>query len=208
DKDTKHNEPDQPVQEDLMLQVEAEVRPKSPVEKMPDSSTAREILRKRAVSLSSIKHGESDKGKIESYLRVRIGNEIYGILQKSTQEILYVSGISPVPCTPEFIAGVVSCHGEMIAVIDLMAFFAVGKAGKGDDSRIVVVRGGDMVTGIIVDSVEDESNLYEIDLLPPLTTAVGVNPKFVKGLHKGTTAILDMDKILSDPAILIDENVR
>ncbi len=50
--------------------------------------------------------------------------------------------ITPVPCTPPFVAGVVNLRGRIVPVVDLKVLFGIRSVGEKRMSRIVLLQSG------------------------------------------------------------------
>lgn len=53
------------------------------------------------------------------------------------------------------------------------------------------------IVGMLVDDIE-ESDAYHPSLLDPPILSQGITTEFILGIHQGTTAIINVDTILSD----------
>lgn len=177
-------------------------------DRMPTSEKDRALLLKRAEALSSSHNQISQPEHAINYLQVRIDQARYGILQSDSVEITTLRGISPVPCTPDFIVGIISNHGAMVTVIDLLAFLGLGKTPIGQESRVIIIETGHIKAGILVDNIEQESSYRETDLKPSLASRQGISTDFIRGLYQGNISILDVSRIFEDPRMTINETVN
>ena len=66
------------------------------------------------------------------------------------------SGITPVPCTPAYVVGIVSVRGEIVTLLDLAAMLGLGTAAVIDNAepRPVLLLGlPGLRSGLVVDEV-------------------------------------------------------
>jgi purine-binding chemotaxis protein CheW len=74
-------------------------------------------------------------------------------------EIIGMMLITPVPCLPEYVKGVINLRGNVIPVIDLNIRFGMASVSHTDRTCIVVVEidsaAGRRHIGVVVDSVSD-----------------------------------------------------
>jgi purine-binding chemotaxis protein CheW len=169
---------------------------------MPRSDKARQVLQARAKIFS--KQEVEEKRGNEQYIRFRLGKSaLYGVSYINTEEILFVTKISRVPCTPLFIAGIVNYRGEMLTVLNLKEIFRVEcDKSQREKSWIIVVRDDKLIAGLWVDEIDDNDEFTSAHLLPPLD-----DNGLVRGIHLGKVAILNINSILNHPTLNVDEAV-
>lgn len=93
------------------------------------------------------------------------------LLDKNTCciKILHVAGfykflnvkLTKVPCTPEFITGIVSIKGRYITVIDLLQFIEGRKTPITKDTSIIVIGYEDYEIGILADAIGETIDIEE-----------------------------------------------
>lgn len=145
------------------------------------------------------------KGR-DAFVQVRLGTHgRYGIPFAYADEIIPQTEPTPVPGTPNFVAGVVNLRGTLLTVVDLGLFLGVGGIDTVDDARIVVVGGEGTRFGALVAGV-DGSQFYDPDTLSaPLSGSGEKNASHVSGIHDGKVAVLDMSDLLSAPMLIVDQ---
>jgi len=76
---------------------------------------------KQSVPISTV--GPKDKEEIASELFqlvvFQLDKEEYAVPIEDVREVLKISGITPVPNSPDFISGIINLRGKVIAIIDL-----------------------------------------------------------------------------------------
>ena len=81
------------------------------------AARAEDILRRRADALAlSTDEDEAVEGM--SLLLFRIADEWYAVETGDVREIFQDYVVTPIPCVPEFVLGVVNIRGEILSVID------------------------------------------------------------------------------------------
>ena len=94
-------------------------------------------------------HLEQKADKNASLLRFMTADEDWAIGYSDIQEVIPVRGITPVPKTPSFVAGIVHKRGTIITVVDLAVL--LGKtSSRCDGGSVVHVMHDDMEVGILV----------------------------------------------------------
>jgi purine-binding chemotaxis protein CheW len=133
------------------------------------------------------------------YLTFLLGKEEYAAEILKVQEIRGLTPITTIPNAPPFIRGVMNLRGTVIPVIDLRLRFGVGRAEYDRYSVIVVVRVGDRVTGLLVDSVTDVLDVAKDQIEPPPDLGVAVDLSCLTGVAKTgdrLVILLDIERVL------------
>ena len=163
-----------------------------------------QILKQRAEKIAQPLHKKNRKDS--SFLQIQFDNdENYGIPVIDVEEVLEVQRMANVPCTPDFIAGVINRRGEMIAVVDLNAFFGLGNVLENKESRIIVVNSAGMHIGVLTSVIIGEVRYDEADLAPPFQVSDGVKPEYIIGIYNNHIQIINLEHILSSLASSIEE---
>lgn len=98
------------------------------------------------------------------YLTVRLRDGWYALRLESLIEIFPAPRITRVPSVPEHILGVMNFRGEILPVIDLKRFFSLPQSEPAAERIVVVVKHGEVRTGLLVDGVGDLVPLSPDDL--------------------------------------------
>lgn len=143
---------------------------------------------------------ESDKeraaeGEVEAIV-FSLDNEDYGVDIRQVKEVIKVRDLTEVPKAPRDIMGVISLRGVVIPVMNLRGRF--GMPIKSSGERIIIVRDGTGLLGLLVDTVRHVVRVPEksIEPAPSINTIDG---ELIRGIgrHKGGMFILlDMQKML------------
>jgi purine-binding chemotaxis protein CheW len=144
-----------------------------------------EILRQRADSLAVEQSVVSEESR-ESVLLFSLGEEWYGLRIGHVREIYNEYSITPVPCVPSHIAGVINIRGEIVSVTDIKAMMGMGESGAkleaGDEQApVIVVAEEPVCTALIVDAIGDIVEIATGSVEAPLSVADKVMPEYVSG---------------------------
>ena len=83
------------------------------------------VFKRRAEQLAKLPLSP-DSGDDVELLICRLGTERYAVETRHLRAVQWASGITPVPCTPGFVVGIVSVRGEIVTVLDLCAMIGLG----------------------------------------------------------------------------------
>lgn len=124
------------------------------------------------------------------------------------QEVHPLKELTPLPCTPPFVIGVVNVRGRIVPVLDLKKFLELPEKGLTDLHRIILVRGEDFEVGILADVIVGVRFVLENTLQPSLPTLTGLRAEYLKGVTAERLIILDLKRILADPKIIVNDEVE
>lgn len=170
---------------------------------LPHEGRAEAILRERA-DFWALPGEVASEARRELYVHFRLGEAgQFGFPYRQVEEILPAGNLAKVPCTPEFIAGVVNQRGNFLTVIDLKHFFQTPGVAYPETASIIVINGGSISAGIIADEIHGNAE-YDPDALgAPLAAGNISNQQYILGTHDGTVTLLDADALLSDPGLMV-----
>jgi len=162
-------------------------------------------LEERARALS-VPPAQAPAGEEECAVAVvfTLGGERFAIESAFMSEVAHCAGIVPVPCTPEFVLGIVRLRGEVVSVIDLRKFFELPSRGLTDMNRLLVLSSGEMRFGVLADAVEGvvEIRMGELKKLPTLS---GVREEYLAGVSADGITVLSGARLLAGSSIIINE---
>jgi purine-binding chemotaxis protein CheW len=168
-----------------------------------DPADAQQIMRARARVLARIPERAPAQGSMLELLEFRLAQERYAIETRFVQEVHPLSELTPLPGTPSFMLGIVNLRGRILPVYDLKRFFDLPERGITDLHRVIFVQGHDLELGLLADVVVGVRSLAADQLQPSLPTLTGVRADYLKGVTDERLVVLDLDRVLSDPKILI-----
>jgi purine-binding chemotaxis protein CheW len=139
------------------------------------------------------------------YMTFKLANEEYGLEILKVREIIGLMTITRVPCTQEFMSGVINLRGKVIPVIDLRLQFAMVRHEHTEQTVIIVVqysRGGrNMTMGLLVDQVLEVLSIEAQHIEPPPEFGASVvRNDFILGIGKAEKRViflLDIGRILN-----------
>ena len=141
-------------------------------------------------------------------LEFRLAQERYALEDRWVQEVCPLKELTPLPCTPPFVLGIVNVRGRILPVLDLKKFFDLPEQGLTDLHRIILVRGNDLELGLLADVIVGVRSIPADSLQPSLPTLTGIRGEYLKGVTAERLVVLDLARILADPKIIVHEEVE
>jgi len=166
------------------------------------------VLRERAKALALEPRTEGGGQREIEVVEFVLGRERFAFESRSVAEIWPIRDLTPVPCTPPFVLGLVNVRGRVLSVIDIGRFFDMPEQGLGDLNKAVVIHDGRMEVGVLADRVVGARAVSPEDLQPSLPTLTGVRAAYLRGVTGDGLVVLDAGRILSDERIIVNEEVR
>jgi purine-binding chemotaxis protein CheW len=138
------------------------------------------------------------------YLTFTLAEEVFAIDIARVREVLDFTTITRVPCTPEFMRGVINLRGSVVPVVDMRLKFGMPATELGMNTCIVIVEvtvdGEQTVLGAMADSVREVLELEPESIEPPPRIGTRLNIEFIRGMGKRDEQfmiILDIDRVFS-----------
>lgn len=167
-----------------------------------------QILRGRARRLAQVPEREQAAADAIEILEFALAGERYGIETPFVREIQPLHELTPVPCTPSFVAGVINVRGELLSVIDVKKFFDLPERGLTELHTVVIVQDQAIVCGILCDVVAGVRRVPRAQIQKGLPTLSGIREQYLLGVATDLTIVLDTSRILRDPKIIVHDDIE
>lgn len=174
---------------------------------MPTADETACILRERALALALEPDAAKPPESSFEVIEFGLAHERYAIESAHVREVVPLENLTPLPCTPAFVLGIVNLRGEIVSVIDLRKFFDLPITGLPDLNKVIVLESASMVFGILADVVHGVRRIALDDIQPSLPTLTGIREKYLKGITAQRTVVLDAAKLLADGDIVVQQQV-
>lgn len=135
-----------------------------------------------------------------SILRFRVAAIEVALFAANVEEVTEPAEITPIPCAPPHVPGIVALRGEALPLFDLGLFLGLSAARASEEPRLLVVRSTAYRVGILCEQVRGvvavpASRLREARVArPPSLRRYAVGEIEVA---EGVTPVLDLDALLS-----------
>lgn len=174
----------------------------------PSTAGAAAVLRARARALARPVERAPVAETLLEVLEFRLAQERYAIETQYLREVVPLGELTPLPFTPPFVLGIVNVRGRILPVLDIKKFYDLPEQGLTDLHRIIIVHGHDLELGLLADAVVGVGSIPLESLQPSLPTLTGIRGEFLKGVTADRLVVLDLDRMLTDPRIVVDEEVE
>ena len=185
---------------------ESEIKPREYDSEATEALT-KKILRERAVALA--KEPQPEKGS-ESvhFLEFQLADEYYCLPTTDIKEVYPLKEYTRIPCTPDFIFGVMNFHGQILSIVDLKKVLNLSDAGLNDQKKIIILESVDMTFGLMTDKILGIREIEEDSIQKELPSGINMsNSNYISGITQDGRIILDSIALLTDPKMLVNEAV-
>ena len=172
----------------------------------PAPEQLQRTLKNRARELAQPLAGESADEQLE-IIEFLLAGERYGITSEQVREVCPLLELTPVPCTPPYVLGIIDVRGEFISVIDIKKYFELSGQGLSDLNKVIILHSQSMTFGILVDVIVEVRYIAKAELQAPLPTLAAIRAEYLLGITADHLAIIDEAKLLADRTLLVNEEV-
>lgn len=124
----------------------------------------------------------------EKYLMFFLNDEYYGIPVLKVNEIIGLMEFTRMPCTPDFMKGIINLRGKIIPIMDLRLKFKMDERPYDEQTCIIIVEipieGHKKLVGIVVDKVAEVVNVYKSDIETSSQYSQNGEDSFLIGIGK------------------------
>ena len=173
----------------------------------PTPEEKQNILKTRAENLAREPEAEAKAGVSMEVVQFHLAGEDYAIESLYIREVHPLKGLTPLPCTPPFVSGIVNVRGQILSVIDLKKRFDLPDKGLTDLAEVILLHAEDMEFGLLADAIEGVREIPLDDIQPSLPTLTDVRAAYLRGVTNEQLVILDGAKLLSDERLIVHEEV-
>jgi len=193
--------------QEVHARLEQERRAVEATERLSPEEASR-ILKERARALARPVEEAVTQAEGLELLVFSVGAERYGIETDHVVEVIPLRELTPVPCTPASILGVVNHRGRILPVLDLRRLFDLADQGVAEGSRVVAVEARGMTFGIFAGAVTGTVRVAGDEVAPSPATSAADRQGLIRGVTGEMVAVLDLDALSRDPRITVNEEVN
>ncbi len=170
----------------------------------PGPEAVHRRLKERARELARPAPNETTGEMLDLQL-FELSGETYAIETEYVDEAVPLRQMTTIPCTPEFVLGIVNVRGRMVSVVDLRRFFDLPIKGLSDQNRLLVIHDEHMEFALLTDRVPGGTLLPTAELQDPPVHLEGIRADYLLGVTDRHWAVLDAGRLLADPRLVVEE---
>lgn len=138
-------------------------------------------------------------GAESQYVIFQLEGQQYGASVDVVREVTYMTAVTRLPNSPDYVEGVLDLRGEVMPVINLRRRLGISDREPQQDERLMVLTLGDRTAAVRVDRVDEVLSLPEEAVLPPDPATSLPGQEYVMGLVRrdgGIVVMLDMQAVV------------
>lgn len=166
-----------------------------------------DILKQRAKLLKAPLQKEVDTGEVINVIEFKIGNGSYSFNSLYVNEVLPLAELTEIPCTPNFIKGVINVHGKILAVIDINVLLNLNEAENTNGKNVIIVSHNQTELGIVCDKIVGSKELNVNQLQSKITTITDAQSSFILGITNERNIVIDIKTLLESEELIINEKI-
>ena len=170
-----------------------------------DAGHDEQLLRERATALAA-PVGEAAESADESIevLCFQTAGERYAVEAIHVAQVYPMSRITTIPGLPDFVVGIIAARGEVLSVIDLRSLLDLPLAQLIEPAASIMLQSEEMEFGVLAEDILGVERYPLQTLERSLPTLGSVEKTYLKGVATDRTAILDAERLLSDPRLIVE----
>jgi purine-binding chemotaxis protein CheW len=170
-----------------------------------DTDDITRVLEERARALARSSDEDETSGETIGMVVLAVGEERYGVEVQDVQEIEPLDKITPIPGTPAFWTGVVNLRGSMYPVLDIERYLGLPASEEVESPKVALVSRNGISVGLLVDEVPEIRPVKVSEIGPPVADGSS-KAEVVRGVTPDMLSVLDLEALLSDPALVVEED--
>ncbi len=171
----------------------------------PSRARAAQILAERARALAEPGRSASSPSRMLEIVTFAIDSERFGLETRFVRAVGREPDITPIPCSPDFVLGVTSFRGEIIAVFDIRPLFNGRPRGLAEPSRILFLGRDEIDFAIVADTVDEVIRAPADEVGRRPWRLDDATSEGASGLMADALNILDGAALLSEERFFIDQ---
>ena len=166
------------------------------------------VLKARAKTLAREPEKNETAQSYLEFLEFCLAHEKYAVEALSIREVFPLKQLTPIPCTPPFVLGIINLRGQIFSVIDIKKIFGLPDTEITDSSKVIIVIAEDMEVGILADDIIGVRKFPISEIREDLASLKTRGDQYVTGVTLDRVGILNISKLLGDDRIVVDEEVE
>ncbi|MEW6127410.1 MAG: chemotaxis protein CheW [Acidobacteriota bacterium] len=164
----------------------------------------KKILDERARALAMEAEPDALVEELE-VLEFVLAYERYAVESAYIREVVPFQGLTPLPCTPPFVVGIVQARGQILSVINIKKFLGFPQTGIADLHKIIILHFENMEFGVLADDIIGARRLPTDQLQTSLPALIQMQEAYLKGITRDRVVVLDARKLLLSKNLLVNQ---
>lgn len=145
---------------------------------------------------------------IEFEINSNDNKEKYAFDIRYINEVFRFKKVTPLPCTPSFVIGIMNFRGKILSVIDIRNFIGFTNDTKdfNEVRQVIIVKINDFEFGISVDNILGYYSISAEEIQKTVLTITNERKEFFIGIAKNSTIVLDIENIILSEKIVVNDN--
>ena len=172
-----------------------------------DDDAKKRILRERAKKLSQKRSAEDSDAEFLQVIEFKLSQERYAAQVNYVREVFPLKDVTPIPCTPSFVLGIMNVRGQVVSVLDIRSFFDLPAQANTEHSKVLIVGKDDIECGILTDEIIGEKRIPLEMIHTDGHLLHGAWEDCIMGVTPDRLIVIGMDKLLSDEKLTVQQEV-
>jgi purine-binding chemotaxis protein CheW len=166
--------------------------------------TMRILLARAKILAQLLAADDGATGDVLDLMEFLLAHERYAVELRFIREVCPLKELTPLPCAPPYVLGIMNLRGQILPVIDFRRYVGLPVQGITELNRIVILKSEDREFGILADEIAGTRTMPRRQMQQPPFLA-GILSHFITGIASDGCIILDGEKVLADPKIVVEE---
>ena len=167
----------------------------------------RKVLSDRAAKLRAVPAASRDEVESVHALRFLLDEESYAVENGFVREVAPLPLVTPLPCVPPFVRGIINLRGTIVPLFDLRSILGLPEARPGRRASVMLLQSPENEFGLLVDEILGIAEIPASSFQGPPPAIDGAGAEYLKGITVGGLALIDAGKLLADKRLVVDETV-
>jgi len=172
-----------------------------------DPDKKRTILKQRAALYSKPPEKKADMGVQIDGIEFLLTEELYIIDARFVVEVIPLKELTPLPCAPSFILGIINVRGKILSVVNLKPIFNLAEKGITNLNRVIILKHLDIEMGILVDEIIGRVAVFPDHLKTSMPTITGTQKDYLVGITEERAIVFNIENFLTSSGIIVNEEV-
>lgn len=143
---------------------------------------------------------QSDVSNELQIVTFEVNEHLFGFEISAIKEINKISAVTPLPCTPEYIRGIVNLRGELVTIIDIKSIFYKKQSELLENTRIIIIERNRDEVGVVAEKVNEVRRVKKELLEKVKKDEIGIDNRYIKYILKDNEKMV----IILDEKFLFD----